>query len=247
MEEREEKEQKDKKEENQQKENYEKLIEKSIDEYNRKYRFLIDIKEIETNYEIALGDIEIDDIRVPDRPYKEGYDFLERNLISSGLDSLILGLTRGISFFPLFGIYMFSFIFNTYIQIKNSEKKYNFQNLVDCRKLEEKFYDKIIKKIKENLNLEYENKFCLLSKCFRFENKLENSIKDILDIYINFNAFENFQNYYNVLVLGRTSVGKSTLIKSILELEPKDEVEVGFDRPTTMKRRVYFNKNNKKN
>ena len=165
MEEKEEKEQNDKKEENQQKENYEKLLEKSIDEYNRKYRFLIDIKEIETNYEIALDDIEVDDIRVPDRPYKEGYDFLERNLISSGLGSLILGLTEVIRFLPLFGIYMFSFIANTYIQIKNSEKKYkfydDFQNIVDCRKFEEKFYDKIIKKIKENLNLEYKNKICL--------------------------------------------------------------------------------------
>ena len=248
MKENEENQQNEKKEENQQKKELLKLLE-SIDKYNRKYRFPIDIKEIETNYEIAIN---YDDIRISERPYKEKYDFTRREvLMSTGLAGLFMGLTGGVSFLPLFAIYIFGTFVNLYIQQKETKKKVNFYgnfvNLVDCRKFEEEFYDEIIKLIKKNLNYkEYKDEICLLSKSFRFENKLKNSIEDILEIYSNFNAFENFQNYYNILVLGRTSVGKSTLINSILELDTRDQAEVGFGRPTTMKRRVYLNKNNKK-
>ncbi len=45
-------------------------------------------------------------------------------------------------------------------------------------------------------------------KDFVFEEKFENNIKDILNLYSFYPNLQKFKNYYNVLVLGRTSVEK---------------------------------------
>ena len=212
-----------------------KQLEELKNAYNDKYQFPIKVEELEINYKLEINynhEIPLDEIHVSERPHKELYDFLENTVFTGGL------MAAGIIFFPLGNLFGFATIAgHFFIQYKKTEKKYNFYDkyFFDCNKFERYFFNEIIEKIKENLNLlDYKNKICSLSKSFVFEEKFENNIKDILNLYSFYPNLQKFKNYYNVLVLGRTSVGKRTLINSILELNSKDEAKVGFGRPITM-------------
>ena len=63
--------------------------------------------------------------------------------------------------------------------------------------------------------------------------KMEQAIKNIIDEKIkNYKFSENF-NHFNILILGRAGIGKSTLINSILELEGEEAAKTGIGKAIT--------------
>ena len=63
--------------------------------------------------------------------------------------------------------------------------------------------------------------------------KMEQTIKNIIDEKIkNYKFSENF-NHFNILILGRAGIGKSTLINSILELEGEEAAKTGIGKAIT--------------
>ena len=70
------------------------------------------------------------------------------------------------------------------------------------------------------------------------EVKIKNNQRDTV---INFH-FDISQNYFDVLLIGKTGVGKSTLINSLLHLDKKERARVGHTEPTTKKFTSYTSK-----
>ena len=63
--------------------------------------------------------------------------------------------------------------------------------------------------------------------------KMEQAIKNIIEEKIkNYKFSENF-NHFNILILGRAGIGKSTLINSILELEGEEAAKTGIGKAIT--------------
>ena len=94
-------------------------------------------------------------------------------------------------------------------------------------------------KIREkNQDYDLDNVVSEIIKIEDGENILTNKIiSEINELNLNKNIFEI--NYFTVLVLGKTGVGKSTLINSLLQLEGEEAAEEGVGNITTSETRAY--------
>ena len=119
--------------------------------------------------------------------------------------------------------------FSSYYKDKKDDLKY--KNLAkkaeaDAKELEKKFLtftkEKITtsKDIQEKILPKYnlENLFQII-KSIIDESNLINLIKKEIEINIEKNEFSTKLNHFNILILGRAGIGKTTLINSILEFE----------------------------
>ena len=64
------------------------------------------------------------------------------------------------------------------------------------------------------------------------EKKTSEAIKDSVDT-IDYLQYKSQMNHFNILVLGQTGVGKSTLINSVLKLPAEEEAQTGTGKPIT--------------
>ena len=64
------------------------------------------------------------------------------------------------------------------------------------------------------------------------EEKTSEAIKDSVDT-IDYLQYKSQMNHFNILVLGQTGVGKSTLINSVLKLPAEEEAQTGTGKPIT--------------
>ena len=109
-----------------------------------------------------------------------------------------------------------NYLYSIRNDLQTNKEQYIKDNLsgYDIRKLEE-----ITKKIFKNEN---------------FGDLINKEVKDCIDD----NKFENHTSYFNILVLGSTGIGKSTLINSVLKLEENAEdgnfAKCGRGRPVTL-------------
>ena len=92
--------------------------------------------------------------------------------------------------------------------------------------------------IKENLDDYDIRKLEELTKRIFKEEKFSELINTNVKECIDENNFETHTSYFNILVLGSTGIGKSTLINSVLKLEENSEngnyAKVGRGRPVTL-------------
>ena len=88
---------------------------------------------------------------------------------------------------------------------------------------------------------ELEEQMILLKGYEEMQNKIENSIKQSVDTIKDL-QYTTKMNHFNILVLGQTGVGKSTLINSVLKLPPEEEAETGTGKPITQETKEYTSK-----
>ena len=118
---------------------------------------------------------------------------------------------------------------SSYYKDKNKDSKYKklIEKLeTDRKSLEKKFLQFTEKKI--STSTEFQNKilprfnpdFLISSiKLIFKEMNISNSIKKEIETNINSNEFSEKLNHFNILILGRAGIGKTTLINSILEFD----------------------------
>ena len=119
--------------------------------------------------------------------------------------------------------------FSAYYKDKKDDLKY--KNLAkkaeaDAKELEKKFInftkEKIIssKDIQEKILPKYNmDNLIKIIKSILDESQLSNKIKEEIETNIEKNEFSQKLNHFNILILGRAGIGKTTLINSILEFE----------------------------
>ena len=123
---------------------------------------------------------------------------------------------------------------SSYYKEKNNDKKYKklLENLENNRKEVEKrlmeFTEKKIKTstyIQDEVLVRYNTAFLKSTlKSLFTELKIVDSIKQEIENDLKSNEFTKKLNHFNILILGRAGIGKTTLINSILEFEgtPKE-------------------------
>ena len=123
---------------------------------------------------------------------------------------------------------------SSYYKEKNNDKKYKklLENLENNRKEVEKrlmeFTEKKIKNstyIQDEVLVRYNTAFLKSTlKSLFTELKIVDSIKQEIENDLKSNEFTKKLNHFNILILGRAGIGKTTLINSILEFEgtPKE-------------------------
>ena len=110
---------------------------------------------------------------------------------------------------------------------KNSKYKQLIEKLeADKKELEKKFINFVEQKIITDNSFQEEvlskyNEELLIStlKSLFQELNISNTIKTQLEKDLNTNEFSEKLNHFNILILGRAGIGKTTLINSILEFE----------------------------
>ena len=145
----------------------------------------------------------------------------------------ISGMGIAISLFSLIGIR----IFNGYKYFKNKKMK--------------KFFDEEFEKPEMKDEREFyqysTSKICSYFKKYINDNEIENKIINIIDSILNhfskIDSKENkdiYEHYkkkfsdiskYNILIIGKTGVGKSTLINSVLQLKKNKAKEGDTEKP----------------
>ena len=118
---------------------------------------------------------------------------------------------------------------SSYYKDKNKDAKYRklIEKLeTDKKSLEKKFLDFTDKKISTSTDFEdkilprYNLDFLISSiKLIFNEMNIPNAIKKEIETNINKSEFTEKLNHFNILILGRAGIGKTTLINSILEFE----------------------------
>ena len=125
----------------------------------------------------------------------------------------------------------FKAISNFYDKILKVEKNYNF--LYDNTEIIFHIKNEINKKIEDELKGVLLKGEIIIYNEEIFNNKL-NKIYNIIMKSFNINIIkEELSNNYNILLLGNTNVGKSTLINEFLKLE-KERAEEGKGGPTNI-------------
>ena len=124
-----------------------------------------------------------------------------------------------------------SFISSYYREKKNSEYKNLAEKLeANKKELEKKFINFVDQKIITDYSFQEEvltkyNTELLLStiKSLFQELNIPNSINKELEHNLTTNEFSQKLNHFNILILGRAGIGKTTLINSILQFEGTDK------------------------
>ena len=124
-----------------------------------------------------------------------------------------------------------SFISSYYREKKNSEYKNLAEKLeANKKELEKKFINFVDQKIITDNSFQEEvltkyNMELLLStiKSLFQELNIPNSINKELEHNLTTNEFSQKLNHFNILILGRAGIGKTTLINSILQFEGTDK------------------------
>lgn len=124
-----------------------------------------------------------------------------------------------------------SFISSYYREKKNSEYKNLAEKLeANKKELEKKFINFVDQKIITDNSFQEEaltkyNTELLLStiKSLFQELNIPNSINKELEHNLTTNEFSQKLNHFNILILGRAGIGKTTLINSILQFEGTDK------------------------
>ena len=150
---------------------------------------------------------------------------------AGGVGFSIIGVS--ISLFSLIGLG----IFNIYKKNKNEKMKKFFDEFEKSEKLKEEreFYQHATKKIcsyfEKNIKINgIENK--IINNINTISNHFSKiDSKDIKDIYKNFKQKFNNISKYNILVIGKTGIGKSTLINNFLDLKKNKAKEGKTEQP----------------
>ena len=124
-----------------------------------------------------------------------------------------------------------SFISSYYREKKNSEYKNLAEKLeANKKELEKKFINFVDQKIitdnsfQEEVLTKYNTELLLSTiKSLFQELNIPNSINKELEHNLTTNEFSQKLNHFNILILGRAGIGKTTLINSILQFEGTDK------------------------
>ena len=125
-----------------------------------------------------------------------------------------------------------------YVKDKNIQKQFE----KNINKIRTEYLEKIKKEIesqkdnffekelKEYDLTEFDNKINEIYQNENFEQSMEKRVKHDINLI----KFDISNNNFNILIIGPTDVGKSTLINSILNLNKENSAKTGKGRPITL-------------
>lgn len=97
--------------------------------------------------------------------------------------------------------------------------------------------------IKNKINLKYENNnisHLIIEIKNELEKNLDSSEEKIKEILNNFNLISKDKlTNINIYLIGKTGVGKSTLVNSFLKLEEGEKAKEGYGQPITLETKMY--------